>query len=116
MEVALGTSGPRPTTLRTCPSRDARSRLVPPEEHARMRTSTRLVSAGAVAGLALLATASPATDHVSPAQTEGPVGASTSVAPHTGLGCEASNTTSLALQIPESHHPSNTIRVQKGKE
>src|SRR3546814_10351826 len=79
MEVALGTSGPRPTTLRTCPSRDARSRLVPPEEHARMRTSTRLVSAGAVAGLALLATASPATAHVSPDKTEVPVGAYTSV-------------------------------------
>src|SRR3546814_13188126 len=98
MEVALGTSGPRPTTLRTCPSRDARSRLVPPEEHARMRTSTRLVSAGAVAGLALLATASPATAPVSPDQTEVPVGAYTSVAPPTGPGSEDSPTTTMTTK------------------
>src|SRR3546814_7992143 len=67
-----------------------------------MRTSTRLVSAGAVAGLALLATASPATAHVSPDKTEVPVGAYTSVALTTGHGCEDSPTTSMAIQIPES--------------
>src|SRR3546814_15508052 len=67
-----------------------------------MRTSTRLVSAGAIAGLALLATAAPATAHVSPDKTEVPAGGYTSVALTTGPGCEDSPTTSMAIQIPES--------------